>query len=606
MSSSRIPHRLISIFLLLSLCAVLLGACRGEPLPAPIPPGDGIPEFYELMDELFSQWVSSDSLSVNFVLADPQAFGVVPPQPPTFGTVTSVQSVEQGIARNDELWEQLKEFSIEYMSLEQQIVHSILLRNIEIARLTRDNEDALFFQGVVRPLVGMQAQLPVLLAEFRFRTLEDIEIYLGLLEDIGRYFDDIIEFERERAARGFFLSAANVDSVTAHIESLLYDRENHFLIEIFNDKIDAFEGLSSSQRETFKERNEILISYNLFSAYETLLEAMRDLRGVGAHYGGLYSLPGGREFAQARLRLRTGSDRTPEEIDGLLEQWMQTTRSNAMRLYRRNPRLAEMAQNGTIGIIPGDTPENILKRLRQAIEADFPPIGETGFVVNEVHERLQEHLSPAFFLIPAIDSFHENVIFVNPASIGDNLSLFTILAHEGYPGHMYQTVYFLQQSPHPIRKMLENLGYDEGWATYVEMHSYFMAGLPENEAAVLRYEQIYNLMFISRIDLGVNALGWSLEDVVAFCTANGITSWEAIESLYELVTGNPLLYLPYSLGFIEMTMLRQEAETTLRNDFDLLEFHRFILSFGSAPFPLIRSHMPVWMAEQQQVARLVG
>jgi uncharacterized protein (DUF885 family) len=227
---------------------------------------------------------------------------------------------------------------------------------------------------------------------------------------------------------------------------------------------------------------------------------------------------------------------------------------------------------------------------------DFPPIAPTRHVVNEVHPSLQEHVSPAFYLSPAVDRFDDNVIYINPASISDNLYLFTTLAHEGYPGHMYQTVYFLQQSPHPIRKALENQGYDEGWATYVELHSYYYAGLPENEAALMRYSSLYDLMFISRVDLGVNALGWSIHDTITFCRQQGILDLEVIETLYDMVTGNPLLYLPYSLGFIELSLLLEEAERALLRDFDLMEFHRFILDFGSAPFSLVNRHMQDWIA----------
>jgi uncharacterized protein (DUF885 family) len=263
----------------------------------------------------------------------------------------------------------------------------------------------------------------------------------------------------------------------------------------------------------------------------------------------------------------------------------------------------DMVLDGTLGHIDWDAPENYLARLRTAMTGDFPPIGPTQYFVREVHERLQEHTGPAFYLAPAIDRFDQNIIYINPSAISDNLSLFTILAHEGYPGHMYQTVYFLQQSHHPIRISLENRGYDEGWATYVEMMSYYYAGLPENEAALMRHAQVYNLLFISRIDLGVNALGWGINEVAAFCEVVGILEWEVIEDLYATVTANPLFYLPYSLGFIEISLLLEEAQAALRTRFELMEFHRFILDFGSAPFPLIRMHMHGWIAEEQSGPR---
>ena len=63
---------------------------------------------------------------------------------------------------------------------------------------------------------------------------------------------------------------------------------------------------------------------------------------------------------------------------------------------------------------------------------------------------MEEYLSPAFYMIPAIDNTSENVIYINKGHITDNLSLFTTFAHEGYPGHLYQNVYYASLHPNPI------------------------------------------------------------------------------------------------------------------------------------------------------------
>ena len=76
-------------------------------------------------------------------------------------------------------------------------------------------------------------------------------------------------------------------------------------------------------------------------------------------------------------------------------------------------------------------------------------------------------------MIPPIDNSGENVIYINPGHISDDLTLFTTLAHEGYPGHLYQTVYYSATKHPPIRDLLSFGGYTEGWATYCEMLSYY-------------------------------------------------------------------------------------------------------------------------------------
>ena len=66
---------------------------------------------------------------------------------------------------------------------------------------------------------------------------------------------------------------------------------------------------------------------------------------------------------------------------------------------------------------------------------------------------MEAHLSPAFYMIPALDDTEENVIYVNQAQMGNKLTLYTTLAHEGYPGHLYQTVYYASTKPDPLRSI---------------------------------------------------------------------------------------------------------------------------------------------------------
>jgi len=81
-----------------------------------------------------------------------------------------------------------------------------------------------------------------------------------------------------------------------------------------------------------------------------------------------------------------------------------------------------------------------------------------------------------------------------------------------------------------------------------------------------------------------------------------ITDMSVIENVYNMVTGVPLHSVTYALGFIELSELREDAETALLDDFDLMDFHRFILDIGPAPFPLIRTHMNTWMETRQPEA----
>ena len=608
LSGVGIARRLVLFILILALFTWLLGGCRRKvdetPAESPSPARPSTDAEWKSQEELFDiliadlfvDIITTDSITLNYFCADPSRFGVED-MTPTYGDVTSSETILRDRQDNLDIRERLMGFEYEELRYDQQVIYDILLYDIDLYDLMDTKDEYSWYLGAIRPLNGVQVQLPVILAEFNFYSAADIETYLLLLQDTQRYFNDLIEFERERSRRGFFLSDANVDKVIEHCESLLEDPENNLMIAVFNDRIDTYEGLTAEQREQFKERNRELILGNVLPAYETLLNAMRKMRGVGANKGGLADLPDGADFARSYLQYCTGSDKTPEQMDALLEERIDDTMTVIWDILSRNPGFINEYGDfsETLGYVRDDTPENYLADLEAAIVRDFPAIGPTRYVVREVHESMREHVSPAFYLTPAFDSFDDNVIYINPSDMTDNLSLFTTLAHEGYPGHMYQNVYYLQQSPPPLRTVLGDWGYTEGWATYVELQSYRYAGLGEDEAALMQQIRLWDLLLYTRIDLGVNALGWSLNDVATVCRQFNIADRDFIEEVYYMVTGNPLLYLPYCMGYLEITSLLDEAQDALGDDFVLVEFNRFLLDFGPAPFTIISDYMQIWI-----------
>jgi len=604
----------ISFLLILTLLFTIIAGCAyvenlfsgtsSDPSDPPSSTDDPVTDsdtadlFDEFIDELYVEAITTSSISLNFNLADPSAFGIEDIIP-TLGEVSTVETALEDREKSLKEAERLHSFDYALLRDDQKITFDILTRSYELNYTEEYVEDHLFYLGYIRPLNGIQIQLPILLAEINFRTKADFDMYFALLEDTQRYFSEIIEFERERSRRGFFLSAANVDDVVEHIESFLSNREENFLIPVINEIIDEFDGLTVEERNVYKQRNRDLVLNSFLPAYDKLLSAMKELRGVGARYGGLSNLPDGEEFAKVYLQHRTDSDLTPSEMLTILEEGLEDAQRQLWDILSGNPELLDMYLAGMLGNIPYDTPENYMKTLENAITRDFPPLGNVNVAIREVHESMQEHMSPAFYLSPAVDDFVDNVIYINPTKVEDNFTLFTALAHEGYPGHMYQFVYYRQQLPHPIRTLLCGIGYTEGWASYAEYASFYWAGLDEKEAELLKLIRIADLIFQSMIDLNVNVYGWDIYKLSEFLSEMGITDQNAIESIYNRVTGVPLFFLPYTIGYIELVALRDHAQSELRNKFVPLNFNKFILDFGPAPFSILREHLEKWIASEK-------
>ena len=170
-------------------------------------------------------------------------------------------------------------------------------------------------------------------------------------------------------------------------------------------------------------------------------------------------------------------------------------------------------------------------------------------------------------------------------------SLFTTLAHEGYPGHLYQTVYYSATKHPPIRDLLSFGGYTEGWATYCEMLSYYYSPLSHDMATLLQHNASVILGLYALADMGIHYDGWTLAETVAFFRTYGITNEKTIEDIFDLIVADPGNYLKYYIGYVEFLELKKLAIKTWGDDFTQNQFHQCILDTGPAPFEILQKQI---------------
>ena len=243
-------------------------------------------------------------------------------------------------------------------------------------------------------------------------------------------------------------------------------------------------------------------------------------------------------------------------------------------------------------LMDSSDPQEILNSLGMDIEKTFPKLPETCVEVKYVPEAMEKYLSPAFYMIPALDDTKENVIYVNKAHMGNKLTLYTTLAHEGYPGHLYQTVYYASTNPDPLRSIFNFGGYVEGWATYAEMGSYYLAdSLTREQAILLQKNSSMLLALYALADMGIHYDGWNRMDTVSFFTQYGVGSAEVVNQIYDLIIGSPGNYLKYYIGYVEFLELKKKWIEKKGDDFSQKEFHKAVLDVGPAPFEIVEKYM---------------
>ncbi len=566
----RLCERIISILLLTALIVISVCGCNKR---------TDQEQFNELINDIFIQQATSDSLSLHYLLAHPENYGIKHKKT-TLGTY-SVKQMQTDLVDTENSLAKLNKINPDTLDGDSQTTYYILKQSLNSSLSCGKYT---FLHDQLGPTTGLQAQLPILLAEYAFSTKDDIHTYIELLNCVSNYFTQICDYEIEKSKSGYFMCDEVADSIISQCKDFIANPETNFLISYFNEKLSTFEGLTLKEKLLLEEANRDAVLHSVIPAYQTLIDTLTALKGTGKNSNGLCYFEGGKEYYELMVQSSTGSSKTVNEMKTALKSTLNQCFAVLTTLSIQDSTLYQQYQNL---VFPYEDPNDIMEYLATAMEEDFPSIDSVSYSVKYVHESLQNHLSPAMYIVPPIDDASNNNIYINNLPAYDMTKIFPTVAHEGYPGHLYQNVYFSQQNKHPIRSVINITGYDEGWATYVECYSYGLAKLNENLAKFLQANMIAIHCLYSLTDIGIHYDGWTKEKTVNFWRNYVITEEDA-ENIYYSILAEPGIYLPYSIGYIEIMELKALAKEVQGSDFTLKNFHQYYLDFGPAPFELLR------------------
>lgn len=566
------------IFLILPCCllVILISFLSGNAFWSSLHAESSDRQFRTFTRSLFQTEVSANTISLHYTLRSPSDYGIAD-IPATYGNLSSDPIAAKASVRN--VLSSLQEFDPDTLSSENALTFKILDTYLKNAST---GTDYLLYQEPLGPVSGIHTQLPVLLSEYSFYDTQDVETYLALLKETPSYFDSVIQFEQKKAASGLFMPDYQADSVLDTCQSFIDMGKENYLVSTFNERIASLDLLPENKKDSFQKENMKLVTEEIYPAYQNLITAIKSLKGKGMNEQGLSHFPYGKKYYEYLVRQTTGCNESISRLRLMTRaQILEDLSAMQKVLFPADAALTQAS------VLEQTSPDSMLDDLRSKITDTFPEIPDVDFQVKYVPESMQDYLSPAFYMIPAIDNLTENVIYINNGQTASGLNLYTTLAHEGYPGHLYQTVYFSASEPDPIRSILDFGGYVEGWATYAEMMSYYLAPLPKTEASLLQKNNSVILGLYALADMGIHYDGWSVTDTVRFFSDYGINDPNAVQSVYKLIIGSPANYLKYYIGYLKFYELKKEMADALGNQFSQKEFHRAVLDVGPAPFEIV-------------------
>lgn len=553
-------------------------------------------KFEDLCDTLFIQELSEDGLSLHYTLSNPGSYGIDETKLtlPSYDKTESLANYQALLNAIDSL----KEIHRDSLNDTNQRTYDILLDYLENEK---NAYSYLYYDEPFSPVSGMQNQLPILLAEYTFQDKNDIENYLYLLQSVPTYFEGLVSFEEEKAAEGLFMSTEACREVIQQCNDIIKETElsagNHFLQTSFSERLQSLVDsgeISQGEMDAYIQANDEILIHSILPAYKSLAHSLTGLLGSGTNENGLCYFPEGRAYYEILIKRRTGSSKSPEEL-------MSEIKTSFMADYSTFVEVVYTTQtNNSTTVFSLSEPDKMLADLEDCIWTDFPSYPGVkeddmpSYEIKEVSDTMEDYLSPAFYLTPPVDNIAENVIYINYGASPDNLELYTTLAHEGYPGHLYQSVYSTlaleEENAHPIRHLLHFGGYVEGYATYAELYSYDYATDFANAdyCELVRLNRKLHLALYSMLDISIHYYGATYEDAHETLCAFGIEDKKTTREIYDYIVNSPGNYLQYYVGYLEIMECRELARVKWKDNYSDFNFHEFLLDFGPADFETIK------------------
>lgn len=565
-------HRMLSVGIFLAAVLSIIYAAILSPA------GKSTGSFSEFCTTLFREEMKSNTMNLHFTLKDPKAAGIDSYEI-TLGSLSG-DSPHNQARQLKKLSEELKKYS--HRSLKGKDRLTCRLLSDYISR--QQNLAAYpYYDEPLTPSGGVTSQLPVLLAEYTFRNTRDIKDYLGLLSQMDTYFSGILDYEQKKADAGLFMSDEACLKVIEGCEVFTEHPDDNFLIDTFSNRLNAMDGLTDTQKNAYLKQHSKVLSDHVIPAYSQMIKGLTMLLGRGHNNWGLCNFPEGKAYYEAVVSADTGCDDSVEDLFSQIAKARREDLTFCQNLLEKNPKLASQSPKPDAALKEENA---MLSRLQKEILTDFPAPPQTEVEICHVDPALSEYLAPAFYITAPIDDISHNRIYINDAKNDTDIYYFTTLAHEGYPGHLYQTICTSSYGAPEVLSLLNYPGYTEGWATYTEMQSFYYAGLDPDLASLLQHNQAATLSLYATADIGIHYFGWEKEKNAAFWSEYGVDDTATVKRITDLILEEPGNYLKYYVGYLKFRQMREQLALENKS-FSVSAFHEAILRTGPSPFSVL-------------------
>ncbi len=568
-------------------------------------------EFEEYCDEFFLEYFGDDVQYWNVFTIDPSAFGYVRPddlevswyfyEPMTDSDVLETYEYYTG------LFNELKKFDTNKLSYNQMLTYEKMYSTLESGCNSYNPEtyeESLMSIEYIDKFGGYVADFCDTIENYNVYTKTDVLDMISYTKSTDEAFLSYVNFVKDRYDAGYAYSEFTINEMCSYLDDIIADGQEFYLYTLVENKINSStidealkEGLISEFKAALSD--DFLVGVNqlktelsgLVGTYTTAEE------GYFQNYG-----EDAKALYKAMLESRLGYDEIDvDEYFATLETWVTDSlaevnailakyqRWNNSSKYQKDAKEFLRYVNGQKFLTSLRTPEDMieyLKHFSKTIVGSLDSEPEIGFKYMDDSVAKRTNTVAYYRKSPLDGDKHESITLNGNMLSKDYDEMLLTIAHEGYPGHLYEYVNSKELGLSNLITVATNTGHGEGWAMYVEICLLNYIGSTASLGANLYcqytlFNQLFGYFLNAYLDCAVNYYGWDLAKVKNYFENNELNV-DAAQDFYRTLIEMPTVYSAYGYGLGTFLTIHSNAKTQLGDEYDEISFNAYIMSEGWA------------------------